>query len=270
MCKLDRVRGLGLHLIMMKTISLLLALVIAAGGALAEDIAVAAAADLNFAMKDLAARYERKSGTKVALSFGASGNFYSQIQSGAPYDLFFSADADYPAKLAAAGFIEKASVQTYAVGHLVLWIPNSSKLNLQQLKMDTLLQPSVEKIAIANPDHAPYGRAAIAALEHFGLKGLVSGKFVLGENVSQAAQFVQSGNAQAGLIPLSLAISPAMKSAGRYWELPADSYPEIQQAAGILSTSKHKQAAQAFIDFVASPEGATVLQQYGFTLPARK
>jgi len=253
-----------------KILILLLALVMFAGATWAEDISVAAAADLNFAMKDLAARYEQKSGNKIALSFGASGNFYSQIQSGAPYDLFFSADANYPTKLAVAGFIEKSSVRNYAVGHLVLWIPNSSKLDLQKLKMDALLQPSVQKIALANPDHAPYGRAAMAALEHFGLKERVGGKFVLGENVSQAVQFVQSGNAQAGLIPLSLALSPPMKAAGRYWELPADSYPAIQQAVGILASSKRQQAAQAFIDFVTSPEGATVLQQYGFALPARK
>jgi len=256
---------------MAKRISiLLLALVMFAGGAVAEDIAVAAASDLSFAMKDLAARYEQKSGANISLSFGASGNFYSQIQSGAPYDLFFSADAEYPTKLAAAGLIEKASLRSYAVGHLALWIPNTSSLDVQQLKMDTLLQPSVQKIAIANPDHAPYGRAAIAALEHFRLKALVSGKLVLGENVSQAAQFVQSGNAQAGMIPLSLAMSPAMKSSGKYWELPADSYPETQQVVGILTSSKHKQAAQAFVDFVTSPQGAAVLQLYGFALPARK
>jgi len=254
----------------MKKILLLLVLIALPGLALAEDIAVAAASDLSFAMKDLAARYEQTSGAKISLSFGASGNFYSQIQSGAPYDLFFSADADYPTKLAAAGVIERASIRSYAVGHLVLWIPNSLSLDVQQLKMDTLLQPAVQKIAIANPDHAPYGRAAIAALEHFALKGLVSSKLVLGENVSQAAQFVQSGNAQAGMIPLSLAMSSAMKSSGKYWELPADSYPEIQQAVGILTSSKHRQAAQAFVDFVTSPEGAAVLQQYGFALPARK
>ena len=255
----------------MKRIALLLlVLVVLASFVAAEDIAVAAAADLGFAMKELAARYQQKSGTKASLSFGASGNFYSQIQSGAPYDLFFSADAEYPKKLAAGGFVEKTSLRTYAVGHLVLWIPNSSKLDLQQLKMDVLVQPSVQKVAIANPDHAPYGRAAMAALEHFGLKGLVSDKLVLGENVSQAAQFVQSGNAQAGLIPLSLAMSPVMKASGTYWELPADAYPEIEQAVAILTSSKHKQAAQAFVDFVTSPEGAAVLRQYGFALPARK
>ena len=137
--------------------------------------------------------------------------------------------------------------------HSATWssgFPTARKLDPQKLKMDVLLQPSVQKIAIANPEHAPYGRAAMAALEHFQLKGLVSDKFVLGENISQAAQFVQSGNAQAGLIAESLALSPPMKSAGSFWEVPADSYPEIQQVVGIVTSSKHKQAAQAFIDFV--------------------
>jgi molybdate transport system substrate-binding protein len=234
----------------------------------AEQITVAAAADLNYAMKDLAAQFQQKTGNQVALSFGASGNLYSQIQSGAPYDLFFSADSEYPKKLADAGKIDKASLRTYAVGHLVLWIPNSSKLDLQKLKMDILLQPSVQKIAIANPEHAPYGKAAVAALEHCQVKGLVSDKFVLGENISQAAQFVQSGNAQAGLIAESLALSPPMKSAGRFWQVPPDSYPEIQQTVGILTSSKHKQVAQAFLDFINSAEGAKILQQYGFGLPA--
>ena len=236
----------------------------------AEDVRVAAAADLNYAMKDLAARFEQKTGNKVDLSFGASGNFYSQIQNGAPFDLFFSADLDYAKKLAEAGKIESASVRTCAVGHLVLWVPNSSKLDPAKLKMDLLLDPSIKKIAVANAQNAPYGRAGMAALEHFGLKDKVADKLVLGENISQTAQFVQSGNAQAGLIALSLAMSPAMKDAGKYWEVPQDAYPEIQQGVGILSASKHKQAAQAFIDYISSPEGTAVLEQYGFRVPSRQ
>lgn len=265
---IDLINDFLRELMLLKNVLLFLLLVALAGVPIqAEEITVAAAADLNYAMKDLAAQFQQKTGNKVALSFGASGNIYSQIQSGAPYDLFFSADAEYPKRLGDAGKIDKASVRTYALGHLVLWIPNSSQLDLHKLKMDLLLQPSVQKIAIANPEHAPYGRAAVAALQHFQLKGLVSGKFVLGENVSQAAQFVQSGNAQAGLIAESLALSPPMKSGGRFWEVPPDSYPEIQQAAGVVSCSKHKQAAQAFIDFVTSAEGAKILQRYGFGRP---
>ena len=135
--------------------------------------------------------------------------------------------------------------------------------------MNLLLEPSVQKIAIANPEHAPYGRAAMAALEHFGLKDKVAGKLVLGENISQAAQFVQSGNTQAGLIALSLASSPAMKDAGSYWELPSDAYPAMLQVVGILSSSKNQRAAQDFLDFVRSPQGASILQQYGFSLPQK-
>ncbi len=242
----------------------------AAAVAHSEQITVAAAADLQYAMKDLATRFEQKTGNKVTLSLGASGNFYSQIRSGAPYDLFFSADEQYPKKLAESGLIDNRSLRTYAVGHLVLWVPNNSGLNLQELKMDLLLEPAVQKIVIANPQHAPYGRAALAALEHFGLKDKVASKLVFGENISQAAQFVQSGNAQAGLIAKSLAVSAAMKDAGSYWELPPASYPEIQQTVGILSSSKHKSAAHAFIDFIQSSEGATVLKQYGFALPSQK
>ena len=250
-------------------LSLLCAMPLASGLS-AQELTIAAAADLNYAMKNLATRFEQKSGEKVGLSLGASGNLYSQIQNGAPYDLFFSADAEYPRKLAAAGLLEKGSLHTYAVGHLVLWAPYASKLNPQELKMSLLLQPAVQKIAIANPEHAPYGRAAMAALEHFGLKAKVADKLVLGENVSQAAQFVQSGNAQAGLIPMSLALSPAMKRAGTYWEVPPDAYPAIEQVVGVLSSAKHKKEAQAFIDFLGSPQGAAVLQQYGFTAPAQK
>jgi molybdate transport system substrate-binding protein len=255
--------------LMKKTLLLIFSLALLVPTVRAEEIAVAAAADLNYAMKDLATHFEQKTGNKVTLSFGASGSFFSQIQNGAPFDLFFSADMDYPKELAAAGLVENSSLRIYAIGHLVLWVPNSSTLDPQKLKMDLLLQPSVQRVAIANPQHAPYGRAAMSALEHFGLKDKVAGKVVMGENISQAAQFVQSGNAQAGLIALSLAMSPAMKDAGKYWELPADTYPEMQQGVAILASSKHKQAAQAFIDYISSSEGAAVLQQYGFRVPSR-
>ena len=232
-----------------------------------DEITVAAAADLNYALKDIARRFTQSTGTQVKLSFGSSGNLYSQIQNGAPFDLFFSADSQYPQKLADARLVDRSSVRTYAVGHLVLWVPNSLRLDPQKLKIDLLTDPKLQRIAIANPQHAPYGRAAMAALEHFGLKDKVASKLVMGENISQAAQFVQSGNAQAGLIALSLALSPAMKDAGRYWELPSESYPELSQVAAVVSASKHKAAAEAFLNYVTSPEGRAILQQYGFRAP---
>jgi molybdate transport system substrate-binding protein len=256
----------------MRTRAIIIALILAFALTLtprtrAEEITVAAAADLNYALNDLAGRFTKASGTEVKLSFGASGNLFSQIQNGAPFDLFFSADSSYPKKLADAGRVEAGSMRTYAVGHLVLWVPNSLGLDPQKSNMDLLNDPKVQRIAIANPQHAPYGRAAMAALEHFGLKDKLAAKLVLGENISQAAQFVQSGNAQAGLIALSLALSPPMKDAGHYWELPSDAYPELQQAAAIVTVSKHKAAAQAFLNYVLSPEGRAILQQYGFRTP---
>jgi molybdate transport system substrate-binding protein len=231
----------------------------------AQQITVAAAADLNYALTELAHRHEKTTGNKVTLSFGASGNLYSQIAYGAPFDLFFSADEEYPKKLVAAGLADSTSLRIYAVGHLVLWVPRNSALDPSKLKMELLVQPAVTRIAIANPQHAPYGRAAMAAIEHYGLKDKVASKLVFGENVSQAAQFVQSGNAQAGLIALSLALSPAMQSAGNYWEVPSDAYPEFRQAAVVISASKQKKAAIAFLDFVLSPEGAAVFKQFGLT-----
>ena len=238
-------------------------------GALAEEITVAAAADLNYALSELAGRFEASTGNKVKLSFGASGNLFSQIQSGAPFDLFFSADEDYPKKLASAGIVDASSLRIYALGHLVLSVPSNSPFDPEKMQIGLLTQPSVTKIAIANPQHAPYGRAAMAALEHYGLRDKVADKLVIGENVSQAAQFVQSGNAQAGLIAMSLAKSPAMESAGRFWALPPDSYPELKQAVAVVSASKHKAAAQAFLDFVLSPDGAATLRKFGLTPPTK-
>ncbi len=233
----------------------------------AQSITVAAAADLNYALTDLASQFERNTGNKVILTVGASGNLYSQIMNGAPFDLFFSADEEYPKRLVESGKADPSSLRVYAVGHLVLWVPNGSSLDPGNLRMEVLTEPAVKRIAIANPQHAPYGRAAMAALDHFGLKSKVADKLVLGESVSQAAQFVQSGNAQAGLIALSLAKSPAMESKGKYWELPLDAYPELRQAAVVVTASQQKKTAQAFLDFVLSAEGQAVLRKYGLAPP---
>jgi molybdate transport system substrate-binding protein len=257
---------------MLKITTLLPLAVVLLAPCAAQQITVAAAADLNYALKDLAAGFEQKSGTKVGLSFGASGNLYSQIQNGAPFDLFFSADAEYPAKLADAGLLERASLRSYAVGHLVIWAPGIGEAPAAGTNEDLrqiLLRADVKRIAIANPEHAPYGRAAMAALVHLGIKTTVAGKLVLGENVSQAAQFVQSGNAQAGFVSLSLVTAQGADARG-YWSVPQEDYPEIRQVAGIVTASKSKTAAQAFLDFVLSAQGATVLQRYGFSVPAKR
>jgi molybdate transport system substrate-binding protein len=230
------------------------------------EIRVAAAADLKFALGDLAAQYEKQAGTRLDVTYGSSGNFFSQIQNGAPFDVFFSADIDYPRKLEAAGLAEPGTLYEYAVGRIVIWMPGDSKIDLTNQRWNALLNPAVQKIAIANPEHAPYGRAAIAALGKAGIYEQVAAKLVYGENISQAAQFVQSGNAQAGIVALSLAVSPAMKE-GKRWLIPSDMHPPIEQAGILLKSAKNKPSARAFLDFVQSETGRATLAKYGFSFP---
>jgi len=238
--------------------------------AIAQEITVAAAADMSAALPQLVETYTKETGLTVKLSFGASGNLTNQIRNGAPFDVFFSADEEYPQQLIAEGLASKDTLYRYAVGRLVLWVPGNSPLDLSQLGINALLDPSVKKISIANPATAPYGRAAAAALRHFGIYEQVSSRLVLGENVSQAAQFVESGNAQAGLIALSHALAPALKDKGRYWTVPLDAYPTLNQAAVVLSRSKQEGAARKFLDFLRTPEAASLLASYGFSVPVEK
>ena len=238
-----------------------------AGIANAQSLRIAAASDLQFALADLAAQYEKQSGAKLAITYGSSGNFFAQIQNGAPFDLFFSADIAYPQKLIEVGFAEPDSRYTYAFGRIVLWVPPDSPLSPAQLQWNTLLDVRIQKIAIANPDHAPYGRAAVAALQKAAVYEQLKSKLVYGENISQAAQFLQSGSAQAGILALSLTLAPAMKS-GKTWEIPRDLYPPLEQAVVLLKSSPNKSAARAFLAFLRSESARTTLTGYGFTLPA--
>ncbi len=227
---------------------------------------IAAAADLKFAMTDLAAAYEKQSGVKLNLVFGSSGNFFAQIQNGAPFDVFFSADSDYPRKLNEAGLILPNSADSYGVGKLVLWSPSDSKLAPEKSGWRVLLDPAVQKIAIANPDHAPYGRAALEALKSSGLYEKVKSKLVFGENISQAAQFVQSGNAQVGILAASITSSQAFVS-GHAWKIPQDQYTPLLQSFVALKSSAHKDAALAFLAWAKSPAAQAVLEKYGFASP---
>ena len=252
--------------------SKLLALLLVFTGAFTtgQEITVAAAADMSAALPQLVEAYTKKTGQTVKLSFGASGNLTNQIRNGAPFDVFFSADEQYPQQLISEGLASKDTLYRYAVGRLVLWVPGDSPLDLSKLGIQALLDRSVKKISIANPATAPYGRAAEAALRHFGIYDQVSSRLVLGESVSQAAQFVESGNAQAGLIALSHALAPAMKDKGRYWTVPLDAYPTLNQAAVVLSKSKQQDATRKFLDFLRSPEATSLLSSYGFSLPAEQ
>jgi molybdate transport system substrate-binding protein len=232
----------------------------------AGEINIAAAADLIFAFKDVAAQFEKQTGNSLKLTYGSSGNFFAQIQNGAPFDLFFSADIGYPQKLETAGLAEPGTIYEYASGKLVIWVPNASKLDLSR-GLATLLDPSIRKIAIANPQHAPYGVAAVAAMRHDGIYDKVKNKLVLGENISQTAQFVESGNADVGLLALSLAVAPAMKGSGRYIEIPPDDYPPIIQAAVILKSSRNKELADQFLKFLKEPATVALMERYGFSIP---
>jgi molybdate transport system substrate-binding protein len=235
--------------------------------AAAEDITIAAASDLNFAFKEIVTEYEKTTGNHVKLTLGSSGNFFSQIQNGAPFDLYFSADIGYPRKLEEAGLVVPGSLYPYAVGRIVLWTGNGSQLDISK-GLEVLREPTIKKIAIANPKHAPYGRAAVAAMEYFKVYDQVKDKLILGENISQTAQFIESGACDIGIIALSLAIAPTMQAAGQYWEIPATAHLPLEQGAVILKQSKNPEAARQFLEFIKSPRGQEIMKRYGFTLPS--
>jgi molybdate transport system substrate-binding protein len=232
----------------------------------AQELTVAAAADLQFAMQDVAARFQKQTGKRVKLIYGSSGNFFQQIQNGAPFDMFFSANLDYAKELEAAGLTEPGSFYQYAKGKIVIWVRNDSKLDVSS-GIRVLLDPSVKKIAVANPQHAPYGQAAVAAVQKKNIYEKVKDKFVLGENISQTASFVVSGSADVGIVAMSLALSPNMKDKGRYIEVPSSEYPPIEQACVIIGASKHKEAARQFLSFIKTTPIADILRSYGFDVP---
>ncbi len=251
---------------MRRFFAIILFIVCAVSPVSAEEIAVAAASDLNFAIKEVIGEFEKQTGHRVKLSLGSSGNFYAQLQQGAPFDLYFSADIGYPKKLEEAGLTVPGSLYRYAVGRVVLWAPKTSSLDVAK-GLTVLREATIKKIAIANPKHAPYGRAAVAAMEHAQVYADVKDRLVLGENISQAAQFIESGACEVGIIALSLAMAPAMKSAGSYWEIPAEAHPPLEQGAAILKQSKHQELARAFLGFLQGPKGRETMIRYGFTLP---
>jgi molybdate transport system substrate-binding protein len=222
-------------------------------------LAIAAAADLKFALDELAAGFRRAhAGIDLRPTYGSSGNFYAQIRAGAPFDVFLSADVDYPSRLAQDKIGAPNTLFIYGFGRLVVWVPADSKLD----PATALRQPSLGRVAIANPAHAPYGRAAEAALRGLGLYDALQAKLVLGENVAQAFEFVESGAADAGIVALSLALAPSAR--GRYWEIPPSAYPRIEQAGLILRDSP---AARDFRAFLLSGPARDTLERFGFRPP---
>ncbi|HVW61756.1 MAG TPA: molybdate ABC transporter substrate-binding protein [Puia sp.] len=226
-----------------------------------KEVLVAAAADLRFAMDSLVKVFSNTSGdVPVKLVYGSSGNFFEQISNDAPFDLFFSADVDYPQKLAQQHKTLSA-VQTYGTGQIVLW---SNKLDPAKEGMNTLLLPSVARIAVANPAHAPYGRRAEESLKYYKLYDKVRQKLVTGENISQTAQFVSTGAADIGIIALSLALSPQMQKEGKYWLIPETSHQPLRQGYVLLQHAKGNDRVQKFATFIASAKARAILEHFGF------
>jgi molybdate transport system substrate-binding protein len=234
----------------------------------AQTLNIAAAADLTLCLQDLDAAFARiHPEVELKPTTGSSGNFLAQIKNGAPFDVFLSADMSYPRQLVKDGQADESSLTMYATGHLVLWSTNPAvdvSQGLEVLKID-----AVKKFAIANPDVAPYGRAARAALEKAGLWDALQPKLVRGENIAQTAQFVQTGSVDAGIVSLSLVVAPKVAGAGKYWRVPEDQYPVLEQGAVITAKGAGNPAARAYIEFLRTPEARAVFDKYGFLLPSK-
>lgn len=231
-----------------------------------EKITLAAASDLTFALNEIVTLYKKNHlGVQVETIYGSSGKIYTQIQQGAPYDLYFSADIAYPRDLKAKG-MAGSDVYRYALGRIVLW---SSSRNASKMTLKDLLVPGIQKIAIANPKHAPYGKRAVESLKAAGVWPKVESKLVYGENVSQAAQFVQSGNAQVGIIALSLALNPQLAKHGNYALIPNNLHQPLEQGFVVTKRAAKNPTAHNFATFMLSKEAKTILTHYGFVLPPK-
>jgi molybdate transport system substrate-binding protein len=231
----------------------------------AEKITVAAAADMKFAMEEIASSFRATHpADEVEVIFGSSGKAHTQIQQGAPYDLYFSADVSFPQELIERGMSASLEVIPYALGRIVLW---SSTFDASTMTLENLADPKIIHVATANPAHAPYGRRAVEALKSSGMWDKIEPKMVYGENITQATQFVQSGNAQVGIIALSLAVSPELTSKGGYYLIPDTLHEPLKQGFIITKRAENNELAHKFADYMNSKEARSVMVRYGFVLP---
>ncbi len=229
----------------------------------AAQLALAAASDLQPVLPEIAARFQRATGQTVTITYGSSGNFVSQIQNGAPFDVFLSADDGYVNRLVASGHADARTSAAYASGRLALWSRSDRGLILSA-GLTSLTDARVRRIAIANPEHAPYGRAAVDALRRAGLYDRLRDRLVLGESVSQAAQFAQTGNADVAIVALSLTMAPAMQQAGTSVELPASTFAPVTQTGVVLTRSTKGDLARRFLLYLGQPDIAMLLRRSGF------
>ena len=228
-------------------------------------IAVAAAADLKYAFDEIAKAFQQAHPEiQIEPTYGSSGNFFAQLSNRAPFDMFLSADRSYPRKLIEQDLAVKDSEFQYATGHIVIWTRSDSTLDIEKLGMDVLRDSSIKNIAIANPKHAPYGRAVEAAMKNHELYDALKDRLVLGENVAQTMQFIETGAADIGIIAQSLALSPPLRDKGRFWLIPADSHPPLEQAGVTMNWTRNQAACTLIQEFLVSESGRSILQRYGF------
>ncbi len=223
-------------------------------------VRIAAAADLQPVLPAIIDQFEKQTHAKVDASYASSATLATQILNGGPFDLFLSADMSFPQKVIAAGLAQSSQPVPYARGTLVLWARNDSPA--QPLSLDSLRRPTLKTVAVANAEHAPYGRAAKAAIEKLGLSEILQSKLVVAENIAQAAQYADSGNAEAGFLSLTSALTPRLRADGKYIVIPEDAYPPLLQGAVVL-----KQGARQFLDFLLSPPIRNALAERGLTAP---
>lgn len=225
------------------------------------DLTVAAASDLMNAFEEIGREFQKATGTKVVFNFGSSGMLAKQIENGAPVDLFAAANVDYVSQLEQKGLIIPDTKKIYARGRLVIWTPRNSVIRIE--KLADLTSPEVKRIAIANPEHAPYGIAAKQALEHAGLWEAVKTKLVFGENIRQTMQYAQTGNVEVALVSLSL----TAENDGQWVLVPEELHNPLDQAFAVIKGAKNEAAARAFAAFAVGAQGQAVMKRYGFTLP---
>ena len=247
----------------MKKLSRLLSLLILTASlpALAEEVQVAVAANFTAPMQQIAAEFEKDTGHKAVLSFGATGKFYAQITNGAPFEVFLAADDETPAKLEKELLIAPHTRFTYAIGKLVLW---SAKPDMVDDKGDVLKKGDFKHLSLANPKTAPYGAAGIETLKKLGLHDTLQAKFVQGDNISQAHQFIATGNAELGFVALSQVYKDGKITSGSAWIVPANLYSPIRQDAVVLAKAKNKPAALALADYLKSEKAKAIIKTYGY------
>jgi molybdate transport system substrate-binding protein len=234
--------------------------------ALCGELSIAAASDLVFCLEELNRAFGKahpEIRTKATTS--ASGSIFAQISNGAPFDIFLSADMRYPMELIKAGLADKQSLTLYAIGHLVVWTAKE-EIDVSS-GVPSLAGAAIRKVAIANPEYAPYGRAAKAALAYFHLWDALQEKLVFGENIAQTTQFVETGNADAGIVALSIVLAPSLSSQGHWIEVPEQAYPRLEQGAVITKAGTLNPASAAYIKFLGSEEARRIFDRFGFRRP---